>query len=58
MYMKRWKEEIIVAFRLSEKSKVLELIKIGFPVNSDLCIKDSNGEILIKKTFLFNDAHH
>ena len=51
MYMKRWKEEIIVAFRLSEKSKVLELIKIGFPVNSDLCIKDSNGEILIKKTF-------
>ena len=49
--MKKWSSDMVKAFKNCEKHEILSLLRLGFPIESCLCIKDEFGGILINKTF-------
>ena len=49
--MRKWSEDITKAFQFSEKSKILTLLRLGFPIETSLCIRDKAGQLLVGRTY-------
>ncbi|CAG9313099.1 unnamed protein product [Blepharisma stoltei] len=49
--MKKWAEELVDAFQSCDKTKIREIFNCGFPHSAVLHVKNSEGEILISRTY-------
>lgn len=54
--MKRWAEEMMLAFEACDSKAVLGMLSIGFPANTPLRKKSASGRVLISRTFCAHQA--
>jgi Ankyrin repeats (3 copies)/Ankyrin repeat len=49
--MKKWSQDMVKAFQFCDKSKVLNILRLGFPIETCLYIRSENSDVLINKTY-------
>lgn len=49
--MKKWSTDMLAAFESCQQDRILGILNLGFPPELPLCIKDTNNEIVIERTY-------